>query len=569
MLRRNSQRLCKFAACLAVLAVICYAFGKCDDFVPVLFKKLDGFTDQFNKLLPQLNSMLKSRLNYTALASRQQGNKYDLKPEDGSYLRGNDEKPAQITNDRDVYVKVQNPDKDNTQSKQELKDSENNFLRESDFIKVFAKFTERQNVEAGRRQSQFENLLKNLTRILVDIHQKGQEDSFGIVGNKNERGQNERSGELTIKKPNYFDANEPLTLKRRPFTSQTHTKQPQITSREELTVRNDKSAEILPKTDLFEPSSTSTLKVNYPTSKTEKLVKLREKSITTRSSYNALTTEANLSWTKTNNKRQITTAMKNLTTFKPAKLLLDQNTLNRRAEIFLRKMKNFGLTYNESIFYYKIQPNSGIFYREVSPVTAVRNKLTIFLLHDSHYDSQVWLSIGTLYSLATHGYRVIALDLPGHGKSKNVSEPPNSIEKLKSLVTFMLAVTPKSPRVIVSPGESGLYSVPMVMSASVMLKGVVFISTAYTGKYPASRYENVQLPVLVVYGGNDDMTLLGEFIESMNRLPNSGRFRSIQNAGHDCYMEQPDVFHELMTDFLLKVSQRDKTQKHVRAQKHR
>ena len=653
MLRKNSQRLCKLAACLVALAVVCYTFGKCDDFVS--FRRLDGFTNQLNKLLPQLNTVLKSRLNNTVLAMRREGD--DLKTENGSYLRERDEK---IANGRDTHVKPQNPEKDNFQSKQERNHSENDFSRQTDLIKLFVEFTERQNFEAERRQSQFETILKNVTKILVDIHQKRQEGSLVVDAHKNTRKQSDKSVALVGNKPNNIGQNT-KSLTRTPFTSHAVAEQSETTpkedltfrnekevinrirliitvkdfstkipvisresqrptisvseisspknespekmSRKELTVRNknesistikstmqthiafktpapsnqnqkpnksvDRSAQIVPKTDLSQPNNyTSASKVNYTNSTTENLFRSRGKSIfTSQPSYNDFTAKTNLALTKTNSKSQITKNIKNLTSLKAATPLMDQNTLNRQAEVFLRKIKNFGIAYNESVFHYKGQSNSGIFYREVSPVAAVKNKPTIFLLHDSHYDSKTWLSIGTLYHLATHGYRVIALDLPGHGQSKNLSEPHTSIEKLKLLVSLMLAVTPKSSRVIVTPGESGLYSVPMVMSASVMLKAVVFISTRYTGKYPTSSYENVHIPALVVYGENDNTAFLGEYLESMNRLPNSKRFRSIQNGGHYCYLEQPEVFHQLMTEFLSRVSQRDKTRKRIQAQK--
>ena len=198
MLRRNSQRLCKLAACLVV---VCYTFGKCDDFV--LFRKLDGFTDQLNKLLPQLNTMLKSRLNNTVLATRRPKG-HDLTTENGSYLRAKDEK---LANGRDTLVKPQKPEKDNSQSKQERNHSENDFFRETDLIKFFVEFTERQNFEAKRRQNQFETILKNVTRILVDIHQKRQEDSLVVDAHKNTRKRSDKSVALIGNKPNNVGEN--------------------------------------------------------------------------------------------------------------------------------------------------------------------------------------------------------------------------------------------------------------------------------------------------------------------------------------------------------------------------
>ena len=194
--------MCKLAACLVALAVVCYTFGKCDDFVS--FRRLDGFTNQLNKLLPQLITMLKSRLNNTVLATRRPKG-HDLTTENGSYLRaGKDEK---LANGRDTHVKPQKPEKDNSQSKQERNHSENDFSRQTDLIKLFVEFTERQNFEAKRRQNQFETILKNVTRILVDIHQKRQEDSLVVDAHKNTRKRSDKSVALIGNKPNNVGEN--------------------------------------------------------------------------------------------------------------------------------------------------------------------------------------------------------------------------------------------------------------------------------------------------------------------------------------------------------------------------
>ncbi|XP_028415000.1 uncharacterized protein LOC114538075 [Dendronephthya gigantea] len=249
-----------------------------------------------------------------------------------------------------------------------------------------------------------------------------------------------------------------------------------------------------------------------------------------------------------------TETMKNVSSFKQQEeRFVDESTLRRRADMFLRKIKDFGMTYSESFFHYKRQQNSAIFYREVLPVSGSKGRLTVFLLHDSDQDSRIWLSTGTLYSLGIQGHRVVALDLPGYGKSTNISEPGTSLERLKLLASFMFTVSPKGPRVLVSAGESGLYSVPIVISASVMLKGVVFVSTAHTGKFPASNYENVHLPALVIHGENDNSAFLKVFLESMKHLSEAERI-SLEQSGRYCYIEKPDHFHRLLNKFLLKIS---------------
>ena len=41
----------------------------------------------------------------------------------------------------------------------------------------------------------------------------------------------------------------------------------------------------------------------------------------------------------------------------------------------------------------------------------------MILFHGEHFTSAIWNDIGTLEDLASSGYRVVALELPGHGLS--------------------------------------------------------------------------------------------------------------------------------------------------------
>ncbi len=45
-------------------------------------------------------------------------------------------------------------------------------------------------------------------------------------------------------------------------------------------------------------------------------------------------------------------------------------------------------------------------------------KLNVLLFHGQHYTSAIWNDIGALDDLAGLGYRVVALELPGHGLSQ-------------------------------------------------------------------------------------------------------------------------------------------------------
>lgn len=61
----------------------------------------------------------------------------------------------------------------------------------------------------------------------------------------------------------------------------------------------------------------------------------------------------------------------------------------------------------------------------------------------------------------------------------------------------------------------------------------------------------LQVPSLVVYGDQD--TQLGE--ASLRNLSNLANHSVVvmRGAGHPCYLEDPETWHRVLTDFLLRL----------------
>jgi abhydrolase domain-containing protein 14 len=166
----------------------------------------------------------------------------------------------------------------------------------------------------------------------------------------------------------------------------------------------------------------------------------------------------------------------------------------------------------------------------------------VLLLHGAAFDSATWQTLGTIDVLANAGYRVFAVDLPGHGKSALHHIEPSSfgVELLSHLGI--------DRAVVVSPSMSGSISFPMVLHHPERVEAFVPIAPVESVDY-AKKLKNSPVPTLVVWGEKDQLfppaqaTLLAKSFEHAEVL-------ILPGARHPAYLDQPKMFHDALLTFL-------------------
>ncbi|MGF1493440.1 MAG: alpha/beta fold hydrolase [Microcoleaceae cyanobacterium] len=170
----------------------------------------------------------------------------------------------------------------------------------------------------------------------------------------------------------------------------------------------------------------------------------------------------------------------------------------------------------------------------------------VLLLHGASFSAQTWKEIGTLKRLASKGYYAIAVDLPGYGKSDQISNYqseflPKLVEKL-GLKTVVL----------VSPSMSGTYSLEFVVSYPETVKG--FVAVAPVGILKTSRQlEGVAVPTLAIWGSDDKIVPVDQADILIKLMPQAQKV-ILPKAGHACYMKATNKFHETVIQFIEQVT---------------
>ncbi|XP_029455372.1 protein ABHD14B-like [Rhinatrema bivittatum] len=189
-----------------------------------------------------------------------------------------------------------------------------------------------------------------------------------------------------------------------------------------------------------------------------------------------------------------------------------------------------------------------LFYRQAQPAHQPPT-LCVLLLHGIRFSSENWLNIKTLSKLAEAGYRAMAIDLPGLGRSQQ-AKPPVPFGQLApaSFLQRVFTALELGPTVVISPSLSGSYSLPFLFQHTELVKAYVPVAPICTEKFTPVQYAGIKTPTLIVYGDQDEQ--LGEI--SLNNLKNLANHKVMvmKGAGHACYLDNPDEWHHGLLDFL-------------------
>jgi abhydrolase domain-containing protein 14 len=122
----------------------------------------------------------------------------------------------------------------------------------------------------------------------------------------------------------------------------------------------------------------------------------------------------------------------------------------------------------------------------------------VLLLHGGKFNAATWKKLGTLDVLADAGYRAVALDLPGSGKSPGWRVDP------KTFLAELIGLLDIGRPVVISPSRSGNLSFPLILDHPEKVSGYIPIAPVGVKKYASQLKEN-PVPALVVWGQRDQL----------------------------------------------------------------
>ena len=166
----------------------------------------------------------------------------------------------------------------------------------------------------------------------------------------------------------------------------------------------------------------------------------------------------------------------------------------------------------------------------------------VLVLHGMKFQAETWRELGTIDLLADAGFNVIALDLPGFGKSAPSDMAPDSV------LSLFIKETGLDRPVLIGPSMGGRVSLEFSLDHPEQVGGLVLVGAVGVPENQA-RLSEITVPCLVVWGSEDAISAPANADILIDGIKDSRKV-VIDGAPHPCYLDQPGNWHDGLLLFL-------------------
>ncbi len=173
----------------------------------------------------------------------------------------------------------------------------------------------------------------------------------------------------------------------------------------------------------------------------------------------------------------------------------------------------------------------------------------LLFLHGKAFQAETWLELGTLQAAIDAGFHVLALDLPGFGKSPEAAIDPETV------INGVMKANAIENAILIGPSMSGKIAIEYTLANSDKIVGLILIG-AVGVQENCDHLNTLPSSTLIVWGENDQISAPENGV-LLNREISGSELVIFKDAPHPCYLEQPDLWHNTLLNFAKKVTKQN------------
>jgi abhydrolase domain-containing protein 14 len=167
--------------------------------------------------------------------------------------------------------------------------------------------------------------------------------------------------------------------------------------------------------------------------------------------------------------------------------------------------------------------------------------IPLLFLHGKAFQAKTWQEIGTLGTAIDAGLSVVALDLPGFGKSPEADLFPAKV------ISGVMKAANIERAIVIGPSMGGKIAIEFTLENPEKVAGLVLIG-AVGVQENRDRLKELPSKTLILWGDNDQISDPASGV-LLNKEISGSELVIFKGAKHPCYLEQPELWHNTLLNF--------------------
>ena len=171
------------------------------------------------------------------------------------------------------------------------------------------------------------------------------------------------------------------------------------------------------------------------------------------------------------------------------------------------------------------------------------NGKSFLLFHGARFNAYTWVETKTVDTIASVGFRAIAVDFPGFGKSES-----GNFGSLSDFIKDLMTTMNLQKAYLLGASMGGEAVLAFAVENPAMVEGLVLVGAVGVASYE-SKLKNIDgKPVLLIWGEKDSVSPRRNAELILSHVK-TAKFITIGKQ-HACYLDDPNTFNQQIAKFL-------------------